>query len=206
MLSNIITLKQLGMDKVSYALGLSMGNNFLGTGIKNLNVDEFAKGVKAVYDGATPEMSMEEAKKVVNDYFQNLQNEMLENNKKAGVAFLEEYAQQPDVIVMPSGLEYKVIKQGEGAVPGPTDKVRVHYTGKTIDGKVFDSSEERGVPAEFGVNQVIPGWVEALQLMPVGSRWQLVIPSDLAYGEHGAGDAIAPNSTLIFDVELLAIL
>ncbi|MEG1616721.1 MAG: FKBP-type peptidyl-prolyl cis-trans isomerase [Bacteroidales bacterium] len=194
------------MDKVSYALGLSMGSNFLGTGIKNLNVEEFAKGVKAIYDGTKPEMTMEEAKTVVNDYFQKLQEDMLDNNKKAGIAYLEEYAQQPDVIVMPSGLEYKVLKQGEGALPGPTDKVRVHYTGKTIDGKVFDSSEERGVPAEFGVNQVIPGWVEALQLMPVGSRWQLVIPSDLAYGEHGAGDAIAPNSTLIFDVELLAIL
>ncbi|MEG0948339.1 MAG: FKBP-type peptidyl-prolyl cis-trans isomerase [Bacteroidales bacterium] len=194
------------MDKVSYALGLSMGNNFLGTGIKNLNVEEFAKGVKAVYDGEKPEMTMEEAKEIVNKYFQNLQQELLENNKKAGIAFVEQYAQQPGVIVMPSGLEYKVLKEGTGKVPGATDKVRVHYTGRTIDGKVFDSSEQRGEPAEFGVNQVIPGWVEALQLMPEGSKWELVIPSDLAYGEHGAGDAIAPNSTLIFDVELLKVL
>ncbi|MDO5571517.1 MAG: FKBP-type peptidyl-prolyl cis-trans isomerase [Bacteroidales bacterium] len=194
------------MDKVSYALGLSMGHNFLGTGIKNLNVEEFAKGVKAVYDGAKPEMSLDEAKNLVNEYFEKLQKEMLDINKKAGIAYLEEYAQQPEVIVMPSGLEYKVLKQGEGKTPKATDKVRVHYTGKTIDGKVFDSSEQRGVPAEFGVNQVIPGWVEALQLMPEGSKWQLVIPSDLAYGEHGAGDAIAPNSTLIFDVELLKVL
>lgn len=194
------------MDKVSYALGLSMGNNFLGTGIKSLNVEEFAKGVKAVYDGEKPEMTMEEAKEIVNNYFQNLQQELLENNKKAGIAFVEQYAQQPGVIVMPSGLEYKVLKEGTGKVPGATDKVRVHYTGRTIDGKVFDSSEQRGEPAEFGVNQVIPGWVEALQLMPEGSKWELVIPSDLAYGEHGAGDAIAPNSTLIFDVELLKVL
>lgn len=194
------------MDKVSYALGLSMGNNFLGTGIKNLNVEEFAKGVKAVYDGAKPEMSLDEAKKIVNDYFHNLQNELLENNKKAGIAYLEEYAQQPGVIVMPSGLEYKVLTEGTGKIPGATDKVRVHYTGRTIDGKVFDSSVQRGEPAEFGVNQVIPGWVEALQLMPEGSKWELVIPADLAYGEHGAGDAIAPNSTLIFDVELIKVL
>ena len=170
------------MDKVSYALGLSMGNNFLGTGIKDLNVEEFAKGVKAVYDGTKPEMSLEEAKKVVNEYFQKLQNNLMETNKKAGIAYLEEYAQEPGVIVMPSGLEYKVLKQGEGPVPGPTDKVRVYYTGKTIDGKVFDSSAQRGTPAEFGVNPVIPGWVEALQLMPEGSRSQLVIPSVLADG------------------------
>lgn len=194
------------MDKVSYALGLSMGSNFLGTGIKKLNIEEFAKGVKAIYEGTKPEMTMEEAKSVVNEYFQNLQKELLDNNKKAGIAYLEQYAQEPGVIVMPSGLMYKVLKEGEGKVPSATDKVRVHYTGRTIDGKVFDSSEQRGEPAEFGVNQVIPGWVEALQLMPEGSRWQLVIPSDLAYGEHGAGDAIAPNSTLIFDVELLKVL
>jgi FKBP-type peptidyl-prolyl cis-trans isomerase FklB len=183
-----------------------MGHNFIGTGIKNLNVEEFAKGVKAVYDGVKPEMTMDEAKAVVNEYFGKLQNELLENNKKAGVAYLEEYAQQPGVIVMPSGLEYKVITEGSGKIPTSTDRVRVHYTGRTIDGKVFDSSVMRGEPAEFGVNQVIPGWVEALQLMPEGSKWELVIPSDLAYGEHGAGDAIAPNSTLIFEVELLKVL
>ena len=194
------------MDKVSYALGLSMGNNFLGTGIKDLNVEDFARGVKAVYDGTTPEMTMEEAKKVVNEYFAKLQQELLDRNKEAGIAYLEKYAQEPGVVILPSGLEYKVLKEGTGKIPSSTDRVRVHYTGRTIDGKVFDSSEQRGEPAEFGVNQVIPGWVEALQLMPEGSRWQLVIPSDLAYGEHGAGDAIAPNSTLIFDLELLKVL
>lgn len=194
------------MDKVSYALGLSMGHNFLGTGIKNLNVEEFSKALKAVYDNATPEMSMDEAKQVINKYFEELNKELLENNKKAGIAFLEEYAQQPGVIVMPSGLEYKVIKEGEGEIAGPEDKVRVHYTGKTIDGRVFDSSVQRGQPAEFGVNQVIPGWTEALQLMPEGSKWEVVIPSDLAYGERGAGDSIAPNSTLIFEVELLKVI
>ena len=194
------------MDKVSYALGMSMGHNFSGTGIKNLNIDEFAKALKAVYENTTPEMTFDEAKQVVNEYFEKLNNEMLEKNSEAGVAYLEKYAQEDGVIVMPSGLEYKVIKQGEGKIPGATDKVRVHYTGKTIDGKVFDSSEKRGQPAEFGVNQVIPGWVEALQLMPEGSKWELVIPSELAYGERGAGDAIPPNSTLIFDVELLKVL
>ncbi len=194
------------MDKVSYALGMSMGHNFIGTGIKNLNIDEFAKALKAVYENTTPEMTFDEAKQVVNEYFEKLNNEMLEKNSEAGVAYLEKYAQEDGVIVMPSGLEYKVIKQGEGKIPGATDKVRVHYTGKTIDGKVFDSSEKRGQPAEFGVNQVIPGWVEALQLMPEGSKWELVIPSELAYGERGAGDAIPPNSTLIFDVELLKVL
>ena len=163
------------MDKVSYALGMSMGHNFIGTGIKNLNIDEFAKALKAVYENTTPEMTFDEAKQVVNEYFEKLNNEMLEKNSEAGVAYLEKYAQEDGVIVMPSGLEYKVIKQGEGKIPGATDKVRVHYTGKTIDGKVFDSSEKRGQPAEFGVNQVIPGWVEALQLMPEGSKWELVI-------------------------------
>ncbi len=194
------------MDKVSYALGLSMGHNFQATGIKALNVDEFAKGVKAIYEGTTPEMTQEEAKQVVNEYFAGLQQEMLENNRQAGEVFIAEYAKEEGATVLPSGLVYKVIKQGEGAMPTSSDRVRVHYTGKTVDGRVFDSSEQRGEPAEFGVTQVIPGWVEALQLMNEGSRWQLVIPSNLAYGEHGAGDAIAPNSTLIFDVELIKVL
>ena len=194
------------MDKVSYALGLSMGHNFIGTRIKYLYIDEFAKGVRSVYEGTTPEMTMDEAKNIVNEYFQKLQGAMLEVNKEAGEAYLAENAKKEGVTVLPSGLQYKVEKSGEGMTPNATDKVRVHYTGRTIDGKVFDSSEQRGTPAEFGVNQVIPGWVEALQLMKEGDRWELTIPSDLAYGEHGAGDAIAPNSTLIFDVELLKVL
>ncbi len=194
------------MDKVSYALGLSMGHNFQATGIKSLNVEAFAKGVAAVYNGETPEMSHEEAKEVVNAFFAQLQNEMLAQNAQAGTAFLEEYAKEDGVIVTESGLAYKVIKKGEGKQPTASDRVRVHYTGKTVDGRVFDSSEQRGEPAEFGVTQVIPGWVEALQLMQEGDRLQLVIPSELAYGQHGAGDAIAPNSTLIFDVELLKVL
>ena len=183
-----------------------MGHNFIGTGIKDLNIDEFAKGVRSVYEGTTPEMTMDEAKNIVNEYFQKLQGAMLEVNKEAGEAYLAENAKKEGVTVLPSGLQYKVEKSGEGMTPNATDKVRVHYTGRTIDGKVFDSSEQRGTPAEFGVNQVIPGWVEALQLMKEGDRWELTIPSDLAYGEHGAGDAIAPNSTLIFDVELLKVL
>ena len=138
------------MDKVSYAIGVSIGHIFLGKGIKDLNVDEFAKALMAVYENTTPEMSMDEAKGVINKYFEELNKELLESNKKAGVAYLEEFAQQPGVIVLPSGLEYKVITEGTGEIPGPTDKVRVHYTGKTIDGRVFDSSVQRGQPAEFG--------------------------------------------------------
>ena len=194
------------MDKVSYALGLSMGHNFQATGIKSLNVEEFAKGVAAVYAGETPAMSHDEAKEVVNAFFAQLQNEMLEQNAQAGALFLEQYTKEDGVTVTESGLAYKVIKKGEGKQPAASDRVRVHYTGKTVDGRVFDSSEQRGEPAEFGVTQVIPGWVEALQLMQEGDRLQLVIPSELAYGQHGAGDAIAPNSTLIFDVELLKVL
>lgn len=130
---------------------------------------------------------------------------MAEVNAKAGEEFLAENGKRAEVKTTPSGLQYEVIKEGEGAQPAASDKVVVHYTGKLIDGTVFDSSEERGVPATFGVTQVIPGWVEALQLMKVGSTWRLFIPSALAYGPQGAGGVIGPNQTLIFDVSLLDI-
>lgn len=194
------------MDKLSYALGLSMGHNFLGSGIKSLNVEAFAKGVEAVYKHEKPEISFEEAKQIINEYFTNLQNEIAEENRRAGEAFLAENAKRPEVVVLPSGLQYEVLAEGTGRKPKATDKVQCHYHGTLIDGQVFDSSVQRGTPAVFGVNQVIPGWVEALQLMPEGSRWKLYIPSDLAYGEQGAGGSIPANATLIFEVELIKVL
>ena len=191
------------MDKISYALGLSIGNNFQNSGINNLQVEDFVKGLKDVLSEAQPEISYDEAKQVINDYFMNLQKERLELNKKAGEEFLNINKGKAGVVTLPSGLQYQVLKQGEGAKPTASDKVKFHYHGTFINGKVFDSSVQRGEPAVFGVSQVIPGWVEALQLMPVGSKWRLFIPSNLAYGEHGAGDAIEPNSALVCDGELL---
>ncbi len=194
------------MDKLSYALGLSMGHNFLGSGIKELNVADFAKGVEAVYKQETPAISFDEAKQIINEFFTNLQNEVAEANKRAGEEFLAENAKRPEVVTLPSGLQYEVLTAGTGRKPKETDRVQCHYHGTMIDGQVFDSSIQRGTPAVFGVNQVIPGWVEALQLMPEGSRWKLYIPSQLAYGEQGAGGSIPANATLIFEVELIKVL
>ena len=201
------------MDKLSYALGMSMGHNFKGSGINELNVQDFANGVAAVYDGVQPEMTYVEAKQTVQEFFTKMQEEMEaeaakagEANKQIGEAFLSENAKREGIKVTESGLQYEVLTEGNGATPAASDKVEVHYTGKLIDGTVFDSSVERGVPAMFGVTQVIPGWVEALQLMKEGDKWRLYIPSDLAYGSQGAGGIIGPNSTLIFDVELLRVI
>lgn len=193
------------MDKLSYALGLSMGNNFKSSGIQSLNIDDFANGVKAIYKNIKPEMSYDEAKQIINEFFTRMQQEITEKNREIGEKFLVENKKRAGVITLPSGLQYEVITEGKGAKPKATDRVKCHYEGQLINGQVFDSSVKRGEPAVFGVNQVIPGWVEALQLMPVGSKWKLYIPSDLAYGEKGVGEAIAPNSTLIFEVELLDI-
>lgn len=201
------------MDKLSYALGMSMGHNFKGTGIKTLNSADFAAGVASVYDGVKPEMTFDEAKRIVNEYFAKLEAEMQaeaakqgEVNRKNGEAFLTENAKREGIKVTESGLQYEVLESGKGDSPKASDDVEVHYTGKLIDGTVFDSSVERGVPASFGVTQVIPGWVEALQLMHEGDKWRLYIPSDLAYGPNGAGGVIGPNMTLIFDVELLRVI
>lgn len=193
------------MDKISYALGLSIGNNFQNSGIKEINADDFMQGLKDVLNEKDPAITYDEAKKVINDYFMKLQSEKLENNRKAGEEFLQINKHKNGVTALPSGLQYEVLVPGKGETPKATDKVKCHYHGTLINGMVFDSSVERGQPAVFGVSQVIPGWVEALQLMPVGSKWRLFIPSDLAYGERGAGEAIEPNSTLIFEVELLGI-
>ena len=201
------------MDKLSYALGMSMGHNFKGTGIKTLNSADFAAGVASVYDGVKPEMTFDEAKRIVNEYFAKLEAEMQaeaakqgEVNRKNGEAFLTENAKREGIKVTESGLQYEVLESGKGDSPKASDNVEVHYTGKLIDGTVFDSSVERGVPASFGVTQVIPGWVEALQLRHEGDKGRLYIPSDLAYGPNGAGGVIGPNMTLIFDVELLRVI
>lgn len=193
------------MDKVSYALGLSIGNNFQNSGINDLQIEDFVKGLKDILGGQTPEISYDEAKQVINDYFMKLQKEKFEINKKAGEEFLNINKGKAGVVTLPSGLQYQVLQKGEGPKPTASDKVKCHYHGTLINGTVFDSSVQRGEPAVFGVSQVIPGCVEALPLMPVGSIWRLFIPSDLAYGEHGAGEAIEPNSALVFDVELLDI-
>ena len=192
---------------------MSMGHNFKGTGIKTLNSADFAAGVASVYDGVKPEMTFDEAKRIVNEYFAKLEAEMQaeaakqgEVNRKNGEAFLSENAKREGIKVTESGLQYEVLESGKGDSPKASDNVEVHYTGKLIDGTVFDSSVERGVPASFGVTQVIPGWVEALQLMHEGDKWRLYIPSDLAYGPNGAGGVIGPNMTLIFDVELLRVI
>lgn len=192
---------------------MSMGHNFMGSGIKELNVQDFANGVAAVYEGKKPEMTYDEAKQTVQAFFMQLEKEMQEANQKAakqnreiGEAFLSENAKREGVKITASGLQYEVLESGNGAQPTANDRVEVHYTGKLIDGTVFDSSVERGVPATFGVTQVIPGWVEALQLMHEGDKWRLYIPSDLAYGPNGAGGLIGPDTTLIFDVQLLRVI
>lgn len=192
------------MDKLSYALGLSMGQNFKGSGVDKLNADDFADALRAVYGEGTPAMTYDEAKQVVQEYFTNLQAKAGEMNAKAGKEYLANNAKEEGVKVTASGLQYLVVKEGNGKKPGPNDVVTVHYTGRLIDGTVFDSSVERGEPATFAVGQVIPGWVEGLQLMSEGSAYRLFIPSELAYGEHGTGP-IQPNSTLIFDVQLLKV-
>ncbi len=199
-------------DRISYALGLSMGNNFRASGIETINVADFADGVAAVFSGKDLKMTYDEAKEEIRKYFTAMQERQQaeaakvgEQNRKLGEAYLADNAKRPRIVTTASGLQYEVLTQGDGPVPAATDQVKVHYTGRLIDGTVFDSSVERGEPATFGVTQVIPGWVEALQLMPVGSKWRLHIPSALAYGPNGAGGVIGPDATLIFDVELLEI-
>ncbi len=193
------------MDKLSYALGLSMGQNFKGSGIQDLNVDDFAAALRVVYgQGGEQLMTYDEAKQVVTSFFTELEKGAADMNEKVGRDFLTQNAKQEGIHVTASGLQYQIVKEGTGRKPGPNDVVTVHYTGRLVDGTVFDSSVERGEPATFAVGQVIPGWVEGLQLMSEGSAWRLFIPSELAYGPHGTGP-IQPNSTLIFDVQLIKV-
>ena len=193
------------MEKVSYALGMSIANNLMASGIKNLNIEEFVKAIKASLAGEEPAMSVMEAQQVLNDYFTKLQEEQTAAVRAEGEAFLAENAKKEGVVTLPSGLQYKVLKAGTGVSPKASDSVECHYEGRLIDGSVFDSSYQRGETATFGVTQVIAGWVEALQLMKEGDKWQLYIPYNLAYGERGAGAQIPPYATLVFDVELVKV-
>ncbi len=195
------------MDKFSYAIGLGIGQNLLSMGAKGIAVDDFAQAIKDVLEGNQTAISHTEARDIVNKYFAELEEKMNAANIEAGKKFLEENKKREGVVTLPSGLQYEVITEGNvGRYAKATDQVQCHYEGTLIDGTLFDSSIKRGQPATFGINQVIPGWVEALQLMPEGAKWKLYIPSDLAYGAQGAGEMIPPHSTLVFEVELQKIL
>ncbi len=194
------------MNKVSYALGMSVANNILASGVKDLNVEEFVKAMKAVLNHEAPEMATSEAQQVLNTYFTSLQEEQFKAFKEEGEKFLAENAKKEGVVTLPSGLQYKVITEGAGVKPTATQQVKCHYEGTLVNGAKFDSSYDRNEPAVFPVNGVIQGWVEALQLMPAGSKWELYIPYNLAYGERGAGQSIPPYSALVFTVELLEVL
>ena len=177
-------------------------------GAKGIDVNDFAQAIKDVLDGNETAITHTEARDIVNKYFQELEEKMNAANIEAGKRFLEENKKREGIVTLPSGLQYEVINEGntEGPRAQATDQVQCHYEGTLIDGTLFDSSIKRGQPATFGVNQVIAGWVEALQLMPEGAKWKLYIPSELGYGAHGAGEMIPPHSTLVFEVELLKII
>lgn len=193
------------MEKVSYSLGVNVAKSVKSQGLESIDSDAIAKAFKDVFEGNTLEISEEEANIVLQDYFGKLANEKQKANVEAGQKFLDENAKRDGVVTTATGLQYEVLKEGSGDSPKETDNVTVHYHGTLIDGTVFDSSVDRGQPATFPVNGVIPGWVEALQLMNPGAKYKLFIPSNLAYGERGAGGAIGPNATLVFEVELISI-
>lgn len=193
------------MDKLSYAWGLAMGSQLKGMGVENLNFNDYCNAVKAVFEGSELEMKPEEAQKLINEYLMDLQEKATRLAKEAGEKFLAENGKKEGVHTTASGLQYVVEKEGTGKQPKATDNVTVHYTGRLLNGKVFDSSVSRGEPLTFALNRVIPGWTEGLQLMKEGAKYVFFIPSDLAYGAHGAGNDIPPHSTLIFEVELLKV-
>lgn len=201
------------LDSVAYAIGLSIGGSLQSQGLTGINSDLLFQGIKATLQGTEPRLTQEQAGGVLQSYFgrkqaalQKEEDSKSEVNKVAGEKFLEENKKRPTVVTTASGLQYEVIKMGEGPKPAATDKVKTHYHGTLINGTVFDSSVDRGEPVEFPVNGVIQGWQEALQLMPVGSKFKLFIPYQLAYGERSAGPQIGPKSALVFEVELLEIL
>ena len=193
------------MNKVSYALGLSIGQNFRASGFEEINLEDFLSGVRDVLEEGEPKMTYEEAKVVINEYFQEVRRKAVEQNQAAGEEFLKINGLKKGVVTLPSGLQYEILREGNGPKPSLTDSVECHYHGTLINGQVFDSSMDRGQTATFPLQGVIKGWTEILQLMPVGSKWRVTIPADLAYGDRGAGEMIQPGSTLIFIIELIAI-
>ncbi len=200
------------MDKVSYALGLGIGHQLVQMGANDLNIDDFASAIKDVIAGNELKVSHRDAQGIVEDYFRKKEAKMNAERaasgkiaKEAGEKYLQENAKNEGVVTLPSGLQYQVIKEGNGRKPKATDTVKCHYEGFLIDGTVFDSSIQRGEPAEFPLNQVITGWTEGLQLMQEGAKYRFFIPYRLAYGEGGAGASIPPFSALVFDVELIEV-
>ena len=192
-------------DSLSYAIGLSVAEFYKRQNITNINTSLVMRAINDVNKSAKLQMNDQQAQACIYGYMKKNETEKAAGNKKLGQDFLAANKNKPGVVTLPSGLQYQVVKEGTGPKPSLTDRVKVHYHGTTIDGKVFDSSIERGQPIELAVNGVIPGWTEALQLMSVGSKWKLFIPSDLAYGDQQAGPLIPPGSALVFDVELLDI-
>ena len=193
------------IDSVSYSLGVNIGEN-LKTQFPDINLKNFELAIKNVLDNQKePKISGADAQKVIQNYFQKQQAKVSESVIEEGKKFLTENSKKVGVVTLESGLQYEIIKSGEGAKPTINDQVTTHYHGTLLDGTVFDSSVERGQPATFPVSGVIKGWTEALQLMTVGSKWKLFVPYDLAYGERGAGPKIGPYTTLIFEVELISI-
>ena len=200
------------MDKLSYALGLGIGQQLAQMGARDLNVDDFAQSVRDVLEGRELKVSHREAQQIVQDYFQRqeerLNKERAEKGKAAreeGEKYLAENAKREGVVTLPSGLQYQVLREGNGKKPSAKDQVKCHYEGFLIDGTVFDSSVQRGEPAVFGLQQVIAGWTEGLQLMQEGAKYRFFIPYRLAYGEGGAGQLIPPYAALVFDVELIEV-
>lgn len=200
------------MDKLSYALGLGIGRQLAQMGAENLNIDDFAAAIKDVISGGELKVSDADAQKLVTEYFRAQEEktnaEKAEKGRKAkeeGEAYLAENAKKEGVVTLPSGLQYQVIKEGNGRKPKATDRVKCHYEGFLIDGTVFDSSIQRGEPAVFPLNQVIKGWTEGLQLMSEGAKYRFFIPYGLGYGANGAGSSIPPYAALVFDVELIEV-
>lgn len=204
MTDKYITVEQ----KVSYGIGRQMGKQLSDNPLDEVDIEAVVAGVRSGFSGEKGELTPEQLKEAfeeINAQIAERQAKVGEKLSAEGEKFLAENADRTEVTVTESGLQYEIITEGDGGKPFAASKVRTHYQGSLIDGTVFDSSYERGEPAEFPVNGVIPGWTEALQMMPIGSKWRLYIPYQLAYGQHGAGDKIAPYSTLIFDIELLEI-
>lgn len=194
------------MNKLSYALGMVIGHNLKGMGIANLHQADFASAVADVIEGHATQLEEAEAQQIVTEFMQKQQTEAGKVVREAGEAFLAENAKKDSVVVLPSGLQYVVLNEGEGKKPLATDRVKCHYEGTLTDGTVFDSSYRRGEPAVFPLNGVIAGWTEGVQLMSEGAKYRFFIPYHLAYGERGAGQSIPPYAALVFDVELIEVM